>query len=82
MENMTPQDWKELGLQCLMGGIYGAAGAIATSQDFGTGVLMIVLTAAVKGAAHTAIRLLKPRLVAQGAQFRNYHWTERVERWL
>lgn len=80
--NITREDWKELGLQCLMGGVYGAAGAFLATDTLGTRLMIIVAVAAGKGLAHTLIRLLKPKLVAQGRAFRTYHWTERIERWL
>lgn len=55
---MNKDEWKELGLQCLMGALYGAAGGILATEEWNLRVFAIVGIAALKGAAHVVLNYM------------------------
>ena len=57
-------DWKELGLQALMGAVYGGAGILAVTQKLNLALLSALAVGVVRGAGIALVTALEPKTTA------------------
>lgn len=77
---MDKQRWIELGWQALTGAIYGFVATIATVQDWTTAAWVAIGTGALKGAAHSVMKMLAPKVVNKSTKYQTGHWTQKIDR--
>lgn len=54
-------NWKELGMQALMGAVYGAAGALVVVKDFKITIFSAVAVGIIRGAAQAVLQYMEPK---------------------